>query len=208
MGKFVKTDTPSVVWVMGINDKKYPITDENGNPSKEYKLWTAMLQRCYSTSKQYASYAKVTVDERFHKFSDFYEWCHNQIGWKEVTTTHDWGMDKDILQRGVEEKVYSPDICVFVPAEVNSYFTTRKAKRGDLPLGVCYHKPHNKYVAQIGNGSGRPITLGAYKTVEEAFDVYKEAKRLRGIELANTWRCIIDDRVIAVLEDYIVTVDM
>ena len=35
MGKFVKTDTTSVVWVMGINDKKYPITDENGNPSKE-----------------------------------------------------------------------------------------------------------------------------------------------------------------------------
>ena len=29
--------------------------------------------------------------------------CHKQVGWKEVNTTHDWGMDKDILQRGVEE---------------------------------------------------------------------------------------------------------
>ena len=38
MGKFVKTDTPSVVWVMGINDKKYPITDENGKYLERYNL--------------------------------------------------------------------------------------------------------------------------------------------------------------------------
>ena len=36
MGKFVKTDTTSVVWVMGINDKKYPITDENGKYLERY----------------------------------------------------------------------------------------------------------------------------------------------------------------------------
>lgn len=65
-------------------------------------------------------------------------------------------------------------------------FVKRNACRGDLPIGVHYHKC-GKYVAQVGN-SGKKY-IGLFTTPEEAFTAYKKAKeeliQETAIELLN-----------------------
>ena len=51
-------------------------------------------------------------------------------------------LDKDILYKGNKE--YAPDKCIFVPERINKLFLKNDADRGDLPIGVTYHK-NKKY---------------------------------------------------------------
>ena len=84
--------------------------------TKEYRLWNGMINRCYNEKSlmKYPSYAKCSVDERWKYLSAFKEWCNNQIGFEQ----EGWTLDKDILIKG--NKVYSPETCCFVPAEINT----------------------------------------------------------------------------------------
>jgi len=82
-------------------------------------------------------------------------------------------LDKDILFKG--NKVYSPEICCFVPHVINTLFLNCKKNRGDLPLGVHFDKSKGKYRAEM-SFMGEQIKLGTFDTVETAFAKYKEYK--------------------------------
>ena len=214
--KFEKSDEPSVVYGRGINDKKYKThfdrEDGKSKPIREYRMWTSMLSRCYSEKYRLPTYTQCFVGDSFIKYSDFCDWLYKQHGYiwlKENNIdfeTCDWAIDKDILVRGNKE--YSASTCCFVPRQINSLFILRGGDRGELPLGVSYHKPHRKYVAQLGLGKGKPITIGAYKTVEEAFLAYKKAKEGYIKEQANKWKDCLDDVVYNSLMNFIIEENM
>ena len=71
---------PSVCGV-GILGAKYP-SKVNDVKTKEYELWTSMLERCYSATlkKKYPTYEGCEVSDNFKSFEYFYEWCNKQIG--------------------------------------------------------------------------------------------------------------------------------
>ena len=82
-------------------------------------------------------------------------------------------LDKDILIKN--NKVYSPDTCIFVAMELNMFLTDRAALRGELMIGVS--RKGNKYQAQCCNPFTKKIEyLGVFHTEIEAHTARKEKK--------------------------------
>ena len=151
-----------LVYGVGINDLLYT----RGTPS--YQAWTSMLERCYSNKYQNKknTYLGCTVCEEWLLFSNFKKWFDNpENGYQEG-----YHLDKDILVKG--NKIYSPNTCCIVPASINTIFTNRKKNRGIYPIGVI-KRDNGRYVARA---CGVKRHIGVYKTIQEAFYAYKDAK--------------------------------
>jgi len=163
-------------------------TDKNGNVPKtqeikngksistwEYDKWINMLQRCYDNKlkEKRPTYKDVICSERWLCFAYFLEDLEilkNEYNWIE---DEELGLDKDILNKN--NKQYNLENCVLIPSYINSLFTKRNASRGEYPIGVSYRKDIKKYQAQC-NINGKYKNLGFYNTIEQAFNVYKQAK--------------------------------
>ena len=192
---------PSVHSV-GVLGNKYP-SEVNRVKTKEYVLWTHMLQRCYSDSykKKYPTYEGCEVSENFKSYEYFYEWCHKQIGF----TDEGWHLDKDLLIKG--NKVYSENTCVFMPAEINSLLVKSDKKRGKHLIGVYWCKKGKAFKAQVSKNKGKSEHLGSFKTEIEAFNAYKTAKESFVKEQAEKWKSKIDPRAYNALMNYTVNID-
>lgn len=172
---------------VGLNDRKYP--SRNGNKdAKEYKLWNAMLYRCYSpwALNRDMTYIDCYVSENFKKYSYFYEWCQEQPGFNQKG----FDLDKDLIAKG--NKLYSEDICVFVPHEVNSVLNDCKTARGSLPMGITLNQGF--YIARISKKNKR-FVVGRFKDYKEAFLCYKTAKEDYLKEIAEEYSDVLDSRV-------------
>ena len=101
-------------------------------------------------------------------------------------------MDKDLLI--IDNKTYSETACVFVPNEINSFFTDSGNARGEYPVGVCFHKTSGRFTAQC-NVNGKRQHLGYFNTPDEAFAVYKPFKEALCKQLALKWQSEIDERL-------------
>ena len=202
-GKITDRLVPSVSGV-GVLGNKYPTIYYNSDGKKmnlkHYETWSGMLKRCYNQKHQEknATYKGCSASKNFKSYTYFYEWCERQIGFD----YHDWCLDKDILVKG--NKIYSEDICVFVPNEINCLFTKTNKLRGKYPIGVHYDNSKKKFICQINrnNIKGCQDYLGAYDCPNEAFLVYKEAKEVFIKQVANKWKDQIDPRVYEALMNY------
>lgn len=83
----------------------------------------------------------------------------------------------------------------FLPQAINKLVLGSNASRGNLPVGVCFHKGAGKYVATMTSGSGRSVYLGLHQTPEAAFLSYKAAKEPYIRQVAELHRRVIDARV-------------
>lgn len=142
---------------------------------KSYLIWFHMLRRCYDKklhSKE-PTYKDVTCCEEWLNYQNFKKWFDNN--YYEIDNDN-MQLDKDILYK--DNKIYSPETCVFVNQRINKLFIKRKAKRGSLPIGVTYNKRDNKIQARcdINNGNNSKKFLGTFDTPEEAFKSYKTFK--------------------------------
>ena len=197
--------SPSVYGV-GVLGTKY-LSKINGVKTKEYMLWSGMLERCYSdinvcavSKKKYSTYIGCEVSDKFKSYEYFYEWCHKQIGFG----NQDWHLDKDLLIKG--NKVYSENTCVFIPTEINTVLIKCTASRGEHLIGVCWDKRHKAFKAQVGKNKGKQENLGFFKTELEAFNAYKKAKETFIKEQANKWKGRIDTRAYQALMNYTVEI--
>ncbi|WQZ49405.1 hypothetical protein Z3_89 [Bacillus phage Z3] len=147
---------------------------KNSNPI--YQSWTGMLKRCYDPKfhEKRPAYKDCIVCEEWHNYQNFAEWYTNNFYTVEGDTMQ---LDKDILFK--DNKVYSPDACIFVPSRINSLFIKQGTRRGELPIGVMLNNRAtiNKYVvsSRFASDPSRRSSKG-YATVEEAFSAYKKAK--------------------------------
>ena len=179
-----------LLYGVGINDSDYTtykktLIEYKDNKQKYNTIWVcpylscwrSMLQRCYSEvyKKRQPTYKDCYVCDEWLTFSNFKSWMESQ----------DWEgkhLDKDLLV--CNNKVYSPETCVFVPRCINNFMLQSKARRGDYPLGVSYHIHHCKYQARICSGvaGGKKSTLeflGYFETQEEAHRAWQKAKLLK-----------------------------
>ena len=191
---------PSVYGVGVIGDK-YP-SKVNGVLTKEYKLWTSMLVRCYSdnSKKKNPTYEGCEVSNNFKSYEYFYEWCNKQVGFG----VEGFELDKDLLIKG--NKVYSEDSCVFIPTEINSLLVKRENMRGKYLIGVHWCNTKKVFVAQVSRNKGMQEHLGLFKTEIEAFNTYKTAKEAFVKEQANKWKSQIDERAYEALMGYTVEI--
>lgn len=185
--------SPKTYGVGYIGEGNYTTT-KSGVHIKHYKCWNGMLERCYSDkyhSKENYN-GRVTVCDEWHNYQTFAEWYHNNH-------IDGWQLDKDICK----SKIYSPEACHFLPKELNTFFTSRRHYRGNTPVGVSQRVEGGSYEVSISDGSkGEARYLGSYKTLEEAFDVYKCAKVVALNNLILKHKDLLPQRTLEVLTSY------
>lgn len=191
---------------IGFNDNKYP-TEVGGKVAKEYCLWHHMLFRC--TPKcwdKHPTYTNTNCSENFKSYSFFYEWCQTQVGFNNIGDTgRSWHLDKDILIKG--NKVYSENVCAFVPSNINLLLTKRDTSRGEYPVGVRWHEKDKKFHSRCSDGFGKPKHLGCFSTAKEAFLAYKNCKEATVKQVANKYKHQLDARVYNALMSYEVNIN-
>jgi len=191
---------PTVFGVGVLGDKCNVSCLENGKRVRclEYQLWLGMLHRCYSEDLHsvHPTYKDCVVSDNFKHYTFFYEWCHRQVGFSKKG----FHLDKDLLVKG--NKTYSENICVLVPREINNLFTKRQNHRGKYPIGVSCQKGTNSFVARVSLNKRERKYLGSFKTPEEAFYVYKQAKEDNLKFLAEKYKDVIDVRAYNTLMNY------
>jgi hypothetical protein len=157
--------------------------------SKEYSHWHSMLTRSYAGyyHERFPTYVGCSVDEQWHNFQEFAEWCQWQTGFKDAGSV----LDKDLLVSG--NKVYGIETCVFLPPELNNLIVTQTKAGKDTPPGISYQNGCSKYIVSCAI-AGKNKNLGRYKCPEEAFAVYKAFKEALVKEKAEEYKDRIDIR--------------
>jgi hypothetical protein len=150
----------------------------NRKVTQKYEVWDNMIRRCYDEKfhEKHSTYRDCTVCDEWHNFQNFAAWYDENYYSIEEERMH---LDKDILIKG--NKVYSPDTCIFVPQRINVLFVKNHKTRGNLPIGVSWHKKYKKYRSKCG----RTEIIGYYDTHEEAFEAYKTFKENLIKQIAN-----------------------
>lgn len=169
-------------------------TDLNTNGMEWFcsRKWLSMLTRCYGKGNK--SYNDSYVHDDWLNFQNFAKWCEENYN---PETMSEWQLDKDILVKG--NKIYSPDTCCFVPQEINNLLIKATSTRGDLPIGVYRHRSSFRPAISREN---KQRNLGSFKSVDEAFQVYKKAKENHIKEVADKWKGKINDKVYQAMYNY------
>ena len=180
-----------LVFGVGVNDADYVVTkretvEVDGKKKQRivwvcpfYRSWHGMLRRCYSIKFQerQSTYKGCSVSDDWLTFSNFKAWMETQ----------DWQgkqLDKDLLFEG--NKIYSADTCVFVTRMVNLFTTDRGNDRGELMIGVCWHKGNNKLKSQCHNPfTKRREHLGYFDSEQDAHEAWLKRKLELAYELAE-----------------------
>lgn len=171
---------------VGINDADYETSSylitkhDNGHRSFKlvwrcpyYRKWEQILNRCYSKDYLFRrpTYSGVSVCDEWLLFSNFKNWMEKQ-DWKDKV------LDKDFLSG--DTKIYSPETCIFIDKNLNSFILDSKAARGKYKQGVDFHKATQKFRARCGNQY-----LGLYDTEDAAHEAWRVEKQRQAIEWAN-----------------------
>ena len=163
---------PRKVYGVGTNDADYDVSvviDGVTHTCPYYTKWANMLKRCYSQNyqKSQQTYKGCVTCGEWLLFSNFKGWMEKQ----------DWQgkeLDKDILVQG--NKIYSPELCIFVTTKINKLLNTQLSKRGKYKIGVSFCKRSGKFVSRCRDGNGNNASLGYFPTELEAHKAYKEFK--------------------------------
>lgn len=152
---------------------------ENVAHLRSYHVWREIIRRCYDEKyrKRYQTYQDVKICKEWMSFSLFKKWFDENY-------IDGYVLDKDIIS-GKKNKIYSPETCCFVPPSLNSLLTRRNKLRGAYPIGV-YRQKNGTFSASIRK-YGKSVHLGIYKTIEEAFEAYKQAKETYIKEVAQSY---------------------
>lgn len=194
-----QVQNPNVASVYGVG---FLAEDEHSHHpdrtmTREYNLWSGMMTRCYNHKyhEKKPTYKDVFVCDEWLHFTNFKNWLHSQPEFYK----DGWQMDKDILKKG--NKLYCPELCVFVPPEINSQLTKADANRGKHPIGVSLDKNKGRFMACY-KGYGKTQHIGYFSTPEKAFYAYKKAKEAYLKVIADKYANEVDGRVVEALYNY------
>ena len=147
--------------------------------NRYYATWRSMLERCYSekASIRLPTYKNVTVCEEWLNFQNFAKW-HEENYPYEIEGVK-FSLDKDLLQEGIENKIYSPETCLFLPQKVNGFIANRTLKNKSGYTGVSLDKKSKKWIASINDYKlEKTIYLGSFLNIEDASFQYLEYRKL------------------------------
>lgn len=191
-GAFKNPNLPTVANLGFVGVGKY----DSGSHPHIFSRWYSIFRRVYleSDKPKNSSYVGASICEEWYNFQNFAQWMEDQN-----IPDINWHLDKDLLFKG--NSVYSPETCVFLPQEVNVFFTKRKTCRGNLPIGVQFREKTGRYLCSFTRNS-KSVHVGCFSTPEAAFLAYKFAKESYAKELAEKWKDKIDPRAYDALINY------
>ena len=165
---------------VGINDADYLTHPEyNGTQIKcpIYRAWYSMVERVYSDNwhKKQPTYCSVKICKEWLLFSNFRKWFIGNY----IDSYH---LDKDILS--LNNKIYSPETCIYIPQWLNNFTTNHKSKRGKYKIGVSFHKYSGRLAAKCSNTkTGKQEHLGLFEDEDQAHNAWLKRKLELVLEL-------------------------
>lgn len=177
LGKAKPARERELVVGVGINDVEGVLRND-----KTYTIWREMIIRCYKESywEKRPTYRHCDVCDEWKLFSNYLQWYHDNY-------IDGFDVDKDLLSFCTGKKIYSPETCCFLPAEVNNALSSSKCIERDLPVGV------HIISGCITSSCGRNY-LGTFPTIEKAHEAYLNEKKKHIVNLANKWKDKIEQR--------------
>lgn len=178
------------VYGIGINDADYSVYKTiNGKTviCPFYATWKDILKRCYDTKfhSRQPTYSDCSICDEWHLFSAFREWMVDQE-WQGKE------LDKDFLVQG--NKVYSPQTCVFVAKQLNTFLIDCGATRGSCLIGASWNKRERKFRANCRNPFTKKLEhLGSFADELSAHLAWRNRKH----ELACQYAVMQTDQRIA-----------
>lgn len=183
---FVKTVNYATLSEGTVRDPYFPIyygvaytgNVSNVNDKKEFRMWRAMIARCYDVNNvNYKTYggAGITVCQRWLCFENFLIDIPHVDGYdKELFDNNEIVLDKDVKYKGFGDKQYSLKNCVFIPATDNfqEMISRRKRNTSSKYIGVTRLKD-GKWQASISYKS-KNVYIGRFSTEKEAHLAYVE----------------------------------
>lgn len=165
-------------------------TGESKIEHKSNSYWRGMLYRCYNKDyhNKKPSYENCTICEEWLNYSNFKKWYEEN--YYEVENEQ-MDLDKDILVKN--NKIYSPETCIFVPKRINTLFVTKYKSKTETLVGVS-RSESSTYISTVSKGRSR-IYLGSFKTESEAFEEYKKAKEEYVKEIAEEYKYRIPNKL-------------
>ena len=159
-------DNKKLVFGIGIND----ITGSYNK--KYYSIWKDMLRRCYDKNYiiKYHTYKDVYVCEKWKYLSEFKKWF-------DIYYIEDYQLDKDLYIPN--NRIYSPDACLFIPSDINKLISKHKKEEKDYKANSS-----GKYQAEISIHGIRKY-LGVYKTSKEAYNICNKEKSKYYMSIAD-----------------------
>tara|TARA_R110000787_G_scaffold34560_1_gene89387 strand:- start:260 stop:907 length:648 start_codon:yes stop_codon:yes gene_type:complete len=133
--------------------------------TKCYYVWKGMFWRCYSETfqKRQPTYIGCSVSSEWHNYQVFAEWFY-------ANYTKGLHLDKDIKVRG--NRVYSPDLCLFVTQKENNLEHAKDYKFTNPVGDVVFIHNLKKYCNE--NGLDAPAM---YKVANGKLNAHKKWKR-------------------------------
>lgn len=208
----VKNPYDKSVYNIGyLGEGKYKVS-ENRKITKQYNVWSNVLQRCYDPYiiNKYITYKDCYVCEEWHNFQNFAKWWDKYIY---DCNGEQMALDKDILIKG--NKIYSPDTCLIVPQRINTLFIKRDKSRGEYPIGVSpyYYNGCESLTVHCGilnkNGTKISKTLGYFPLSEpfHAFYTYKQFKENYIKQVADEYKDLIPTKLYEAMYKYEVEIN-
>lgn len=163
---------------------------------KCYRTWENIIYR--GDSKEYKSkyntYENCIVCDEWHNYQNFADWFYKNYYEIEEERME---IDKDILIKN--NKIYSPNTCIFVPRRINSLLIKNDKTRGKYLIGVDFHNKKFRSRCMTLQGS---IYLGHFDTELDAFTAYKNFKEKYIRQIANQYRNNIPEKLYTALYNY------
>ena len=182
-----------------VNDPYYPTVcgvgylgkpRDDKTDRKIYFRWKGMINRCYNpNNERYNIYGGVgvTVCERWHCYANFAEDIKFLPGYQDmIDSPHiKYHLDKDILQHGIpsNQKVYSPETCIFVRAPENALQVNIDHHKNKY-YNLIYDKRTQTHIVRIKiNNVARD--LSRYENDIVAANAANHARRIYGLPILN-----------------------
>lgn len=184
---------------------------------KIYKIWKAMIERCYKDFKRGVSptYENCFIEDYLLNFQNYAEWYINN---SYDCNGEEMELDKDILEKG--NKMYDREHMIFVPKRINQLFNKRQNCRGEYPIGVYLRKATTKnrrkedvLTVQCNiidvNGNIKKKHLGYFPLNRpfQAFYTYKTFKENYIKQVADEYKDIIPQKLYEALYKYEVEIN-
>lgn len=173
-----------------LGEGKYKCSINNFMPTY-YKTWKSLMKRIYYKNdiRVSATYDDCVVCNEWHNLQNFAKWFEENYYEIGEGRMH---LDKDIICAG--NKIYNPDMCIFVPQRINMIFMSRVNRKYNLPTGIHKSNGGEKY-----NVMYNTTYLGSYDDLDKATSIYKAEKRKHIKNVADEYKNRIPTNVYDIL---------
>lgn len=161
----------------------------NNHTTRAYNNWYSMMERCYNEKYhiKHPTYKNCTVCEEWYNFQNFAKWFEEN--YPHHIEDIKFQLDKDLLQQGVENKVYSPNTCVFLPSRVNVWIIDIIKSNTSGYKGAYFENSRKNFaVAYTDFDLKKQILAHGFKTLESAVDYYSEKRYFESEKVKNYMR--------------------